>query len=57
MLGGLRKGVFLFPQFIKYRIAAMLGKDDKRIATSLQKKGKFIIATNEMDDMLLSNYG
>jgi transposase len=43
-------------QIIKYSLAAILGKDDKKIATILQKKGKFIIATNEMDDQLLSNY-
>ena len=30
-------------------------KNDEKISASLQKKGKFIIATNELDDKLLSN--
>ena len=40
---------------IKYRLDTMLEKDEEKISTSLQKKGKFIIATNELDDTLLSN--
>lgn len=43
------------PIAIKYSIEAKLHKDDERISVSLQKKGKFIIATNELDDKLLSN--
>lgn len=40
---------------IKYSLEAKLEKDEEKISASLQKKGKFIIATNELDDTLLSN--
>ena len=40
---------------MKYSLEAKLEKDEEKISTSLQKKGKFIIATNELDDTLLSN--
>jgi len=40
---------------IKYSLETSLEKDDEKISTSLKKKGKFIIATNELDDTLLSN--
>jgi transposase len=43
------------PITIKYSLEAKLYKDDEKISVSLQKKGKFIIATNELDDKLLSN--
>jgi len=43
------------PAIIKYSLETTLEKDDEKIAISLQKKGKFIIATNELDDKLLSN--
>jgi transposase len=43
------------PITIKYSLEAQLRKDDEKISVSLQKKGKFIIATNELDDHLLSN--
>jgi transposase len=40
---------------IKYSLETKLERNDEKIAPSLQKKGKFIIATNELDDKLLSN--
>ena len=40
---------------VKYRLETKLEKDEEKISTSLQKKGKFIIATNELDDRLLSS--
>ena len=40
---------------IKYSLETKLEKDEEKISISLQKKGKFIIATNELDDTLLSN--
>ena len=40
---------------MKYSLEAKLEKDEEKISTSLQKKGKFIIVTNELDDTLLSN--
>ena len=43
------------PAIIKYSLEAKLKEDNEKIAISLQKKGKFIIATNELDDKLLSN--
>jgi len=43
------------PVVIKYSLETKLKKDNKKIAISLQKKGKFIVATNELDDKLLSN--
>jgi transposase len=41
---------------IKYSLETKLEKDEEKISASLQKKGKFIIATNELDDTLLSNH-
>jgi len=47
---------------IKYQITAELVADESKIAYALEGKGKFIIATNELDDKalaadaLLSNY-
>jgi transposase len=43
------------PIITKYNVEAKLYKDDEKISACLQKKGKFIIATNELDDNLLSN--
>jgi len=43
------------PIVMKYNIEAELQKDDEKVLASLQKKGKFIIATNELDDKQLSN--
>ena len=43
------------PVVIKYSLETKLEEDGEKIALSLQKKGKFIIATNELDDKLLSN--
>jgi len=40
---------------IKYSLETKLEEDEEKISSSLQKKGKFIIATNELDDTLLSN--
>lgn len=42
------------PVSTKYVIQAKLAKDDKKINNILQRKGKFIIATNELDEKLLS---
>ncbi len=44
------------PIVTKYTIETGLQKDDERVLASLQKKGKFIIATNELDDKQLSNH-
>lgn len=43
------------PMTIKYHLETKLERDEKKLSISLQKKGKFIIATNELDDELLSN--
>src|SRR5215207_6346861 len=43
------------PIIIKYHLETRLERDGEKISTSLQKKGKFIIATNELDSELLSN--
>lgn len=43
------------PIIMKYHLEAKLEIDEEKIAISLQKKGKFIIATNELDDTLLCN--
>ena len=42
------------PVSIKYSLKAKIEKDDEKIALFLQKKGKFIIATNELDEKQLS---
>ncbi|HYG40543.1 MAG TPA: IS1634 family transposase [Cytophagales bacterium] len=47
-----KKGV---PMIVKYNVEASLERDEEKISVSLEKKGKFIIATNELDDKLLSN--
>ena len=47
---------------VKYKISAQLVEDESKIAYALEEKGKFIIATNELDeeklsaDALLGNY-
>jgi transposase len=43
------------PVIIKYSLETTLEQDNEKISTSLKKKGRFIIATNELDDTLLSN--
>ena len=43
------------PITIKYYLETRLERDGEKISFSLQKKGKFIIATNELDSELLSN--
>lgn len=43
------------PMIIKYSLETKLERDEEKIFISLQRKGKFIIATNELDDKLLSN--
>ena len=43
------------PVIIKYSLETKLENDEEKISISLQKKGKFIIATNELDDKLLFN--
>nr|WP_166156813.1 IS1634 family transposase [Neochlamydia sp. AcF84]NGY95419.1 hypothetical protein [Neochlamydia sp. AcF84] len=40
---------------IQYRMEAALAKDEQKISNSLQRKGKFILATNELNAELLSN--
>ena len=38
-----------------YTLQAIAAKDEQKIATVLKHKGKFIIATNELDEAKLSN--
>ena len=39
---------------IKYKVTARLVQDESKIAYALESKGKFIIATNELDEKALS---
>jgi len=39
---------------IRYKIKSELYEDESKIAYALESKGKFIIATNELDKKLLS---
>jgi transposase len=43
------------PKEIKYKVRAILVEDEEKIEKVLHSKGKFIIATNELDKEKLSN--